>query len=99
MQPDHFESMALGIARYRSDDGGAGKSSVLEPNAFQLSRIYSQGWNAARKLLADARSDVDKAQAATLNPHRTVEERERWSRGFEEALRRPLNTRSRNSWR
>lgn len=76
--------------------------SGVEISAFQLSRIYGQGWSAARKLLADGGSDVDEALAATLNPHGTVEEREHWARGFKEALGsrgRPFNPRGGRSWR
>ncbi|MGQ0741414.1 MAG: hypothetical protein ACT4OG_03845 [Alphaproteobacteria bacterium] len=57
-------------------------------NAFRLSRIYSQGWNAARKLVAEGAVDSDAKTAVVLNPYRhgTAEERERWTKGFTEAL-------------
>ena len=58
----------------------------MEPSAFQLSRIYGQGWNAAKQLLADGPDDVHPKQAATLNPYRSDAERARWSKGFEEGL-------------
>jgi hypothetical protein len=58
----------------------------VEPSDFQLSRIYSQGWNAARKLLAAGKSDLDANEAAARNPYRTVEESSRWTKGFMEAL-------------
>lgn len=75
---------------------------AAEASAFQLSRIYGQGWNAARKLVADGASDAGEKQAATLNPHRGGEERERWAKGFAEALQGhagSFNTRSGSSWR
>ena len=58
----------------------------MESSAFQLSRIYSQGWNAARKLLAAGKSDLDGKVAAARNPHPTGEENARWTKGFMEAL-------------
>lgn len=60
--------------------------SVVDNSAFQLSRIYSQGWNAAKKLVADGGHDADAKTAAALNPYRTAEESARWARGFTEAL-------------
>ena len=83
-----------------------------ENSAFVLSRIYSQGWNAAKKLLASGRGDVDAPQAAASNPYRTAEERSRWTKGFMEALESPTKpsaapggisrrnaSRQTNSWR
>lgn len=64
--------------------------SAAGANAFQLSRIYRQGWNTARKLVAEGAVDADAKTAAALNPYqttRTVEERERWAQGFTDALR------------
>jgi hypothetical protein len=58
----------------------------VENNAFQLSRIYGQGWNAARKLLAEGKSDLDAAEAAARNPYPQGEESARWTKGFMEAL-------------
>ncbi len=60
--------------------------ATLEISTFALSRVYGQGWNAAKKLLAAGRT-ASATQAAKLNPYRTVEERARWTRGFEEGLR------------
>jgi hypothetical protein len=62
----------------------------VDSSAFQLSRIYRQGWNAARKLVAEGAVDADAKTAATLNPYqttRTAEERARWAQGFTDALR------------
>ena len=58
----------------------------MEPSAFQLSRIYGQGWNAAKQLLADGPEDLHPKQAATLNPYQSAAERARWNKGFEEGL-------------
>lgn len=56
-------------------------------NAFELSRIYGSGWNAAKKALSDVSVDVEEIEIESLNPHRSGEERERWAAGFSEALR------------
>ena len=53
----------------------------MESSAFQLSRVYSQGWNAARKLLAAGKGDLDAKAAAARNPYRTGEENARWTKG------------------
>jgi len=53
-------------------------------DSFRLSRIYCQGWNAAKKLLAGGDSPGG-AQSAKLNPYNGDEERCRWAKGFEEA--------------
>jgi hypothetical protein len=58
----------------------------MESSAFQLSRVYSQGWNAARKLLAAGKSDLDANTAAARNPYPTGEESVRWTKGFMEAI-------------
>ncbi len=73
----------------------------MESQAFQLSRIYAQGWNAARKLLAEGNFSIDRSAATALNPHHSTSESERWIKGFEEALRSrtgAANTRSAKLW-
>jgi hypothetical protein len=44
---------------------------------FQRSRIYAQGWNAARTAGPDGLSD-----AVARNPYSTEPERSRWNEGF-----------------
>jgi hypothetical protein len=70
-------------------------------SAFELSRIYGRGWNAAKQLLADSAGDLDPKQTATLNPYHLSEERTRWSKGFEEGLlsRTGRATANLRSWR
>jgi hypothetical protein len=58
----------------------------MESNSFQLSRIYSQGWNAAKKLLAKSSTDIGEPHGAALNPYRAAGQAERWMKGFKEAL-------------
>jgi hypothetical protein len=73
----------------------------VNSSAFQLSRIYSQGWNAAKKFLADGALDADVKAAVALNPYRTAEESVRWAQGFTEALESvavPFNSPGRKPW-
>jgi hypothetical protein len=73
-----------------------------EISTFELSRIYGQGWNTAKKLLASGKLDVDAPQARARNPHRGAEERSRWTKGFMEAVERragPFTTPGGNTWR
>jgi hypothetical protein len=74
----------------------------MEIDAFQLSRIYAQGWNAAKQQLADGNFGVNETHAAALNPYRSGQGAARWAKGFEEALRSragPANIQRGNSWR
>lgn len=49
---------------------------ATDKTAFRLSRIYAQGWNAARK----PRTDAKRAMA----PYPADPERATWQRGFSE---------------
>ena len=51
--------------------------------AFRYSRIYAEGWKAARSLL---KTSIDTADVLALNPYRSGMERTRWSEGFAKAL-------------
>jgi hypothetical protein len=75
---------------------------MLDTKAYEFSRIFRQGWNAAKKLLADGHAAGDGANAAALNPYSTAQERARWSEGFEQALAshaKPFNTPGGSTWR
>jgi len=63
------------------------KLSEGNSNAFDLSRIQAEGWNAARKYLASGNPGDVKAIAA-LNPYRAPLERSRWYTGFNTAVER-----------
>jgi len=70
-------------------------------NAFELSRIYGQGWTTARKLLA-SNGDAGPREAAARNPHRTAEKRASWTQGFMAGLRSRAGVTTapgRNFWR
>jgi hypothetical protein len=47
-------------------------------SAFQRSRIYAEGWNAARALNSGAKP--------VSNPYASEPERSRWNEGFTQAL-------------
>ena len=90
----------------KSQRGGATVRELNEPSTemrkFELSRIYGEGWNVARELLASGKLDVDAPQAAARNPHCGAEERSRWTMGSMEAVgsRAGLfNTPARSPWR
>jgi len=55
-------------------------------DAFRLSRIYAQGWNAANQLSSDERDDLKPQCVAARNPYSDEPERSRWSEGFMKAL-------------
>jgi len=57
--------------------------TVADNSDFRLSRIYAQGWNAARDLLKNGK---DSGDADALNPYRVASERARWHEGFTKAL-------------
>jgi hypothetical protein len=55
---------------------------------FELSRIYAQGWRAAKALTFDECESLSPAEAARLNPHKREPARARWQQGFAGALQR-----------
>lgn len=57
---------------------------AADPTSFQLSRVYAQGWNAAKRLSANIRTDPK--TMADLNPYTVEPERTRWNQGFASAL-------------
>ena len=59
-------------------------TDIAKTNPFRQSRIYAEGWNAARKAPQDI---ADNSQAmADLNPYRAEPERTRWNEGFRAAF-------------
>jgi hypothetical protein len=59
---------------------------MTDNDAFRLSRIEAQGWNAAQRFFATERDDASEAKIARLNPHRADPERARWRAGFDNAV-------------
>jgi hypothetical protein len=67
-----------------------------------LSRIYAQGWNAGKEMLASGKGDVSSASATVRNPYATPEEQSRWMKGFTDSFEGrsgPFTTPGGNSWR
>jgi hypothetical protein len=58
-----------------------------KPTPFRLSRIYAQGWNAARA--------AGTADGAPANPYAAEPERSRWQAGFSQAQTDPRTLRAR----
>jgi hypothetical protein len=52
---------------------------------FRLSRVEAHAWNAAQRVIGNART-LDDARIAKLNPHATDPERARWRIGFRNAM-------------
>ncbi len=55
-------------------------------DAFRLSRIQAEGWNAARDIPAAQIAELNDQSADALNPYTNDSERMRWSAGFHDAL-------------
>jgi hypothetical protein len=54
--------------------------------AYRLSRIQADGWNAAHRIGASALDKLDEMQIESLNPYASDPERVRWHAGFASAL-------------
>lgn len=73
-----------------------------DTSAYVLSRIYAQGWNAGKKMLASGQGEISSASAAVRNPYATPEEQSRWMKGFTDSLESragSFTTPAGNSWR
>ncbi len=62
------------------------KIAMTDNDAFRLSRIEAQGWNAARRIMVGETREPDDARIAKLNPHPADPERARWHAGFKNAV-------------
>ena len=58
-----------------------------QEDAYQLSRIHAEGWNAAREFLSDSLHDLDDSKIKALSPHKADPERARWMMGFRSAVK------------
>jgi hypothetical protein len=75
---------------------------MLDTNSYEFSRIFRQGWNAAKKRLADGEISATPSDKAALNPYSSAQEHARWAQGFDEAMSSPAksyNTPGGNAWR
>jgi hypothetical protein len=62
----------------------------VSANAFQLSRLYAEGWNVANKLLSEESNDITLQKMEALNPYPDDPERAKWSEGFSAFLKKSL---------
>lgn len=79
------------LAKVRSASAHrAGASPVCKTasagEAYRLSRIQAEGWNAAHRIAASTLDALDGAQIESLNPYASAPERTRWNAGFRSAL-------------
>jgi len=74
-----------------------------DASEFVLSRVYGQGWNAAKKLMAAESKAALALQLQALNPYDPGAESTRWASGFIDALDsrhvRPSITTRMDPWR
>ena len=54
--------------------------------AYRLSRIQAEGWNAAHRVAASTLDRLDETQIESLTPYASDPERTRWNAGFTSAL-------------
>lgn len=59
---------------------------VTAREAYRLSRIQAEGWNAAHRIAASTLDGPDGMQIEPLNPYAADPERIRWSAGFTSAI-------------
>lgn len=66
-----------------------GKEDSIPDGAFRLSRVYAEGWNAAKKVPLLGSCEFDPVGSAVPNPYATEPERSRWAEGFAKAMGNP----------
>jgi hypothetical protein len=60
---------------------------MMADNAFRLSRIQAEGWNAARRIATAELAELNDQDVEALNPYQEDSERIRWNAGFQSALK------------
>ena len=68
------------------NDNSLRRAATIELSAFKLSRIFAEGWNAARDLSTEASDKLTLRAMTALNPYGNEPERSRWVEGFTKAL-------------
>ena len=61
-------------------------TGASDGEAYRLSRIQAEGWNAAHRIDANTLDRFDATKIEYLNPYTADPERTRWSAGFTSAL-------------
>jgi hypothetical protein len=86
-EQDPGREQESGPGQELAPEQGAAPEPEQEPaiGAFELSRIYADGWAAGKRSTGEEPPDVE---AEALNPHHTTVERTRWAEGFVAARRR-----------
>lgn len=79
------------IARTNTTKVSAESAPAAEITAFQLSRLYAQGWLAGSNCTLDDTVVDGTAEAEALNPHSGSVERGRWAQGFKDAVQRLIH--------
>ena len=69
-----------------ANDNSSRGVAAVDVSAFKLSRIFAEGWNAARELSTEATDDLTLRAMTALNPYGNEPERSRWVEGFTKAL-------------
>ena len=68
------------------NDNSRRGGAPADVSRFKLSRIFAEGWNAARKLSTGVSDGLTVPARAALNPYASEPERSRWEEGFTKAL-------------
>ena len=69
-----------------ANDNSSRGVAAIDISAFELSRIFAEGWNAAHKLSGGECDRLGLRVMTALNPHREERGRSRWMEGFTKAL-------------
>lgn len=83
------QSQQAKVRNTRSSRAGAPATNaarISTGDAYQLSRVQAEGWNAAHRIGASTLESLDAPQIESLNPYACDPERTRWSTGFTSAL-------------
>ena len=68
------------------NDNSIRRAAATEVSTFRLSRIFAEGWNAARELSTEATDELTLRAMTSRNPYGNEPERSRWVEGFTKAL-------------
>jgi hypothetical protein len=68
-----------------NDNRGARVPAISDISPYKLSRVFAEGWNAARKLSSTVCDGLNGDGIAALNPYASEPARSRWTEGFTKA--------------
>jgi hypothetical protein len=81
-----FPAKIRGGRPLRAATSSPASKAVSAGEAYRLSRIQAEGWNAAHRVAASSLDRLDGTQIESLNPYASDPERTRWRAGFTSAL-------------